>query len=291
MRLSDSSLVLATLLGGLGGAINAWMFYATQPTGTADWLRACWSIVPAGALHGAVLAQVGVAMAKLAMGRRWAVRLALLPVTGWLAGWLSFAPISRYSIGFSRPCAGVGWDAPGAILRELAGHLEEQSFPSVLLWPFVTFGLVSLIYSALLVSVPRVAARSFALHVSLAVASGVVGSLSWWLASSWWTSVAHGSVWGVLVGAGVWAGQRRSAPVAGQGPGGADAAPADADYAKEGVSSRSARGSSDGPPRRSSITLTQPISAKSSRTASSRLFCPRATTRIARSSRGSVPAI
>lgn len=87
MRLSDSSLVLATRLGGLGGAINAWMFYATQPT--------------------------------------------------------------------------------------------------------------------------------VAFHVSLAVVSGVVGSLSWWLASSWWTSVAHGSVWGALVGRGVWAGQRRSTPMAG----------------------------------------------------------------------------
>jgi hypothetical protein len=224
MRLSNSSLGLATLLGGLGGATNALMLYTQQPMLASHKLAFCWSVVPAGALHGAVLGLVGVGMAKLALGRFWAVRLAVVAVTGWLAGWLSSPPIAVYSVSMAVPtpfrilqdCPHVGWDAPRTMLRELVRRLQGQDVLDMLWGPYATFGLVSLIYCGLLVSVPRVTARSLAVHVSLAVVSAVMGSLWWWLVYwSSWTSLVHGSVWGALVGAGVWAGRSRSAPTKG----------------------------------------------------------------------------
>ena len=81
MKLTARALGLVGLLGGSGGAINASLCYANLPVpvGVRGWGNApiefIWSIIPAGALHGALLAMMAVGGAWLLRSARVAVRL------------------------------------------------------------------------------------------------------------------------------------------------------------------------------------------------------------------------
>lgn len=176
------------LLGGAGGAFNAWLCFAKlpEPVHRFDPL-----VVPGGALHGAALAVVALG-AALALARRpLLVKLAAAPLVGWFAGCLSWIPLERWAVG-------APWSASVAWIARRGG--TER------LWiPFAYFGLVSLLLFLgwALAGVRRGVAAS----VAMGVTAGVLGSLWWWV--EWeraYFAAIHGVVWGALVGLGAAAG-------------------------------------------------------------------------------------
>lgn len=89
MKGAGKSLGLVGLLGGLGGAIVAWLWlwYKEIPVTLAR------EVIPAGALHGAILAVIAVGASSLVWPSRPLFRWLLLPAVGWVSGWLSFVPL------------------------------------------------------------------------------------------------------------------------------------------------------------------------------------------------------
>lgn len=183
------SLWLPAVLGGLGGAINAFLCYVQQPVPiphSAGVFK--WPIVPAGALHGALLALVSVGMARLLSPRKPLAQWFALPITGYLAGLVSWFPLN-VSLNF-------GW-----------GLYREWSVQT-LWWPYVYFGLVGLCYYFCLVLGGRLIDTRLSMHIAIGVLSGVLGSLWWWVSwHPWYFSLLHGSIWGTCVGFGLWRSQ------------------------------------------------------------------------------------
>jgi len=181
-------LVAVAIAGGIGGLIDATLCYSKWPVPVEDAAaRFHWHVIPAGFVHGALLAVLAVAAADL--GRRltspfrWA---ASLPVA-WLAGYLSWIPLDVSAFDKSLASALV-WPLVNADSRLAA------------LWaPLLYFGSVSgLLY--LWLSGAR-AVRPRIAEVAGASVAGVLGSLWWWLLwKPWYLSVLHGVVWGSLVG-------------------------------------------------------------------------------------------
>jgi len=176
------------LCGALGGGANAWLCYAKLPVQVHDNPEFRWHLIPAGALHGALLAGIAVACGVGLLGRRLLVRvLAALPVA-WLAGYLAWIPLHRSAFD-------EAWG------KSLTWPFHE-SWSHILLAPLTWFGSVSLILY-LCMSLRSVAdLRTRILQASLA---GVLGSLWWWISwKPWYFSLLHGGIWGVCVGVGIW---------------------------------------------------------------------------------------
>ena len=188
-------------MGGLGGGINATLCYAKLPAPVSEGMFAPtlqWHIIPAGALRGALLALIAVSVA----GRLWTastcVRWLVLPVIGWVAGWLSWIPIQLSCVPESWLKVLV-WPFNGSGLEALWGLLQY-------------FGGVSLLYYFLLNICQQFSEERWWRHVLLGCASGVLGSLGFWMPSGrWYFSLIHGAIWGALVGYGVWLAQRQRA--------------------------------------------------------------------------------
>ncbi len=188
------------LLGALGGAINAWLCYAKLPAPVGTSLVAfSWHVIPAGAVHGALLAMIPVAFAQGLRRRGWPLRWAAVPVIGWLCGWLPFIPINM-SLDASSPLrAGV----PSLMQALFWPFRSEPAEALVGLWQF--FGAVGMLYYAGLNLFGVLAKPGVRPHLALAIASGVLGSFWWWKEMApWYFSVLHGTIWGALVGYGVW---------------------------------------------------------------------------------------
>lgn len=182
------------LCGALAGATNALLCYAQLPVAAGESLdRFKWHVVPAGAVHGAVLAVVAFTLAALMSRRRLVVRLiAALPV-GWVAGFVSWMGLNR-SV----------FDDPWWKSSTWPFH---EGWSSAVLWPFLYFGLVALFYY-LCLSLFHTRRRSLRTHVLSATAAGIVGSLWWWVSwKPWYFSLLHGAIWGTLVGIGAWSAQ------------------------------------------------------------------------------------
>ncbi|MHC4915542.1 MAG: hypothetical protein ACYTGB_08620 [Planctomycetota bacterium] len=189
--------VWIVLLGGAGGAVNAFLCYAKWPVEVADFDL---HIIPCGAGHGAVIALVTVGAAMLLERYRFPLRFAPFAAVGWLSGFLSYL-VLNISLSMTEPMA-FTW-------RELF-----ESADSLLLWPFMYFGLVGLLYYVALGVCRGLRASARVVHIVLAGGSGVLGSLYWWIMwEHWYLSPLHGTIWGLLVGYGVWRSQR---PPAGQ---------------------------------------------------------------------------
>ncbi len=183
--------MLALGLGGaLGGAVNAWLCYAGIPV-PVEHKTFTWQVIPAGAVHGAVLAVValglGTALSRRPVGLRL---LAALPVA-WAAGYLSWIPLAH--VVFEWP-----WS------KSLTWPLHD-GWGSTLLEPLRYFGFVTLLYFAAVAFWLARGSRPTA-HAALAVIAGCLGSLWWWIEiEPWYFSVLHGAIWGAFVGAGAWA--------------------------------------------------------------------------------------
>ena len=193
------------LLGGLGGMINAALCYACLPvaaggTGSTDFKNLSWLIIPAGAMHGAVLAAIPVRLAVLFFERRGVVRWLGLPLAGWLSGGLSFAPIQL------------------AIFLPSLREVNATNVMKVLIYPlatflspwasFVYFGAVGFLYYFFLSVCRWIAVKRLVAHVFMGCVSAWLGShLVWRIFQPWYFSLIHGAIWGSLVGVGVWTSQ------------------------------------------------------------------------------------
>lgn len=198
------------LFGGLGGALNAWLCYAKLPVPIPGGelfggpsLQFHWSIIPGGALHGALLAAIPVGYAAVSSRMpRW-VQWALVPVAGWLSGWLAWAAILWVG-GFQDE----GWRMlnPGAVARLITWPVAAAGHKTDAVWiPYLYFGLVGTVFSTLLLLARRAASRDAVIPILIGIASGVLGSLWWWIAwGRWYFSLLHGTIWGALVGYGLW---------------------------------------------------------------------------------------
>ena len=207
MKVTWRSLGLIGLLGGLGGAVNAWLCFAKLPAPIMSAvnidgpsvMQFRWPIIPEGAAHGALLAIISVQAAAWFSHVPHVLRWLLLPVLGWIAGWISWMPIML----------------PGGIQDNL-NILQIVGWPLTMdygrfsaFWiPYLYFGLVGLLHTMLLLLWRRrVAAGSLRFLLS-GIASGVVGSLWWWISwGRWYFALIHGAMWGSLVGFGVWKAQ------------------------------------------------------------------------------------
>ena len=95
MKMSARSLGLIGLLGGVGGAINAWLCFAKFPIfliKPADVHNFSWPIVPAGIVHGALLGLISVGAVRIVWRQRALIQWVGLPLSGWVAGWFSGVP-------------------------------------------------------------------------------------------------------------------------------------------------------------------------------------------------------
>jgi hypothetical protein len=181
-----AALLRVGLCGALGGATNAWLCYAQIPVALEQDFR--WHVVPAGAIHGGLLALSAFGLGMLLLKQTLGVRLVAAPLIAWTAGFVSWMPLNA-SI-FNDP-----WS------KTLAWPFYEGT---TVVGPFMYFGLVTLVYYLCLVLFCA-RRRSLGVHVLLASASGVLGSLWWWSAwNYWYLSLLHGAVWGACVGAGAW---------------------------------------------------------------------------------------
>ena len=191
MKLNARSLGLVGLCGALGGAANAWDVYCdSTPTLFA------WHLVPAGALHGALLAVAVIGAARVLWQQSTLLRLAMVPVVSWVAGWLSYIPLG---VSIEKP------ESPAALLSHLIWPFTSGVAG---LWrPLQAFGLVTGIAYTLLAVCRGLTSRRLVIHLLIGIISGIGGSMWWWQdlgPGGWRTSLVHGCVWGALVGFGVW---------------------------------------------------------------------------------------
>lgn len=178
------------LCGALGGAINAWLCYARLPVAVSGNPKFAWHVVPAGAVHGGLLAIAAFGVGIAFSTRRLRTRLAVALPLAWVAGFVSWIPLNRSA--FEEPWAkSFGW----------ALH---NGWGAALLGPLQYFGFVALLYYlAVALCLPR--RRGLTAHVILAAVAAILGSLWWWIAiGPWYFSVLHGTVWGTFVGVGAW---------------------------------------------------------------------------------------
>jgi hypothetical protein len=187
------------ICGAIGGATNAWLCYAQLPVpaggpGTSPF---AWHVVPAGAVHGFVLAVVAFGASGLFSNRSVGVRLLAAPLLTWIAGMASWIPLNRSAFEES-------W------AKSLTWPFHE-GLPKALVAPLQYFGLVAgFYYFSLVFGRPR--QRRLHAHLFSAFASAALGSLWWWISvEPWYFSVLHGAIWGSFVGAGVWSVTRRPA--------------------------------------------------------------------------------
>jgi hypothetical protein len=181
-----NAIVVVSVLGAAAGAANAWLCLSRIPEPVHDNPSFGWLTVPAGALHGAMLAVIPVAAHFAVFGWRLVSRCALAIPVGWLAGYLSWIPLHRWVI-----------DEPWR--KSLLWPFEGDSGLGVAWSPFAYFGIVSGLYFLCLSIFAR--RRSWAVQVACATGAGVLGSLWFWSEfQPWYFAAIHGTIWGVLVG-------------------------------------------------------------------------------------------
>lgn len=208
MKITVKSLGLIGALGGVGGLINGWLCYVKYPAAVVKIETFSWPIIPLGALHGALLAVISVGLACFFWKRRLFLRLIGLAVSGYLAGWVSFIPIHYYFVHIKSPL----------FSSSSPQKLTLEALISLIFWPFSGsfklatfyvpypyFGLVGSVYYFFLTLCSQLTCRRLSIHLLLGVSSGILGSLWWWISfKPWYFSLIHGTIWGMLVGLGVW---------------------------------------------------------------------------------------
>lgn len=183
-------LVRVALCGAMAGAVNAWLCYAGLPVPVIERNSSNfeWHVIPAGAVHGGVLAALVFGAAILASTRPIAFRMGAALPLGWLVGYISWIPLSRSALDRSWP-------------ESFFWALEDQDWTQVFA-PFAYFGLVAVFYYVWLTARGLKTVHAWE-NVAGACAAGTLGSLWFWLIyEHWYFCVLHGVIWGVLVGLG-----------------------------------------------------------------------------------------
>lgn len=175
--------------GAAGGAINALLCLLGIPVQISDGsiLDLQWHIVPAGAVHGAILAAAAYYGARWWAPRNILLRLGGAIGVGWVGGYLSWNSL-RLSLGH-------GFLTPREVFSD--------GIVQAILGPLDFFGAVTALLYLVLV-VRRPSTRSFWASATVAVTAGVLGSLHVWFDYShavWYLSLIHGTIWGLAVAA------------------------------------------------------------------------------------------
>jgi hypothetical protein len=182
------NLISIGLAGGIAGLANAALCFLRWPVPVHDPAAVFrWHVMPAGFVHGAVLA---LAAAAAALGaRRWRrpARWGASILVGWMAGYLAWIPLDVSVFG-------ERW-ARTFVWPFVNGDSARQG-----LWtPFCFFGLVSALLF-LWLACPQRPLRPLS-NILAAVLAGVLGSVWWWIMwKTWHFSILHGTVWGLSVG-------------------------------------------------------------------------------------------
>ena len=199
MNKTARSLGFIGAMGGIGGAINASLCYAGWPVAPGENPGFAWHIIPAGGAHGALLALVAAGCASALWNQRAWVRWAAVPVVGWLSSWLSWIPL-QLSLFAPTPDRGI----LKVLLWPFDGDVKEIVFG---LWQY--FGLVGMLCFAGLQLLRRASPNPRWVFLAVGIASGCLGSLWWWIEMKpWYFSLLHGTIWGSLVGFGIWTSRR-----------------------------------------------------------------------------------
>ena len=208
MRMTWRSLGLIGLLGGLGGAINAGLCYLQLPVPVSTtgsffpWLAGgthamqfSWGIIPAGMLHGGLLAVVSTGFASWLIRRGRLTQWAGVPLVGWVAGWLSWIPVQLY----------VSLADRGELLTRrdslVAKMIDAVRWPFTgqaaerLVGPYSFFGFVGLLCYVCWVPCRQWRSATLGAHVLVTSCSGCLGSLWWWSHwRPWYFSLLHGAI-------------------------------------------------------------------------------------------------
>ena len=194
--------------GALGGATNAALCYARLPVAVSDNPKFAWHVVPAGAVHGGLLALAAFSLGMTLSRRSLHARLAAALPLAWITGFVSWIPLNRSA-----------FDQPWAKSMSWALH---EGWGAALLGPLQHFGFVALLYY-LAVALYLARERGLTAHVTLAAGAGIFGSLWWWiLIGPWYFSPLHGAIWGTFVGVGAWRSRGPSFPTPEAGVGESD---------------------------------------------------------------------
>ena len=205
-QINIKSLGSIGLLGGLGGAI-AWAPYQSSPDSFGIDLG--WNVFIVGAAKGSLLALTIVGPAGALWQRKAVTRWIAIPIVGWISSWLSHIPI----MGYLDLWALQHSNRPAEVLL------------NVISWPFITAGLpirtqplwgflwphlyfVGHMYFYLLTIRRVFSSKKLWVHIVAASASGSVGSLLWGGRDMVLFTVFGGTIWGSLVGFGVWKSQQ-----------------------------------------------------------------------------------
>lgn len=204
-RQKPIGLVLPALFGATGGFLNGLLLWLQVPEKVVDFKP---EILACGALHGAILAACGIAAANVALRHPRLCPLIWL-AAGYVAGWLSWVP-THWLV------------ADNPLIKALVWPLTLDKPLEVAWRPLQHFGLVALLLAAALTLAPPALMRRGLAPRGLAIAAGVLGSLWFWglfqdHARLGYFALLHGTIWGLLVGAGIARG-RAPEEFAGQGP-------------------------------------------------------------------------
>jgi hypothetical protein len=199
------------LYAGLGGVINGALCYFRIPAAVPSVINPggqtpmgfSWSIIPGGFLHGAALALVPALFAARLRAESPVARWAVVPVAGWVSGWMSWAGM-LLAMGVEGD--GLGLITSGQIVTDvLCWPFQRNTFFGWWADPFMYFGLVGAAMYAAMLAVPPARWRKFRAAAAAGIAAGVLGSLWWWVSFRRpWFSLLHGAIWGALAGCGAW---------------------------------------------------------------------------------------
>jgi len=183
------SLLQVALVGAIAGAINAWLCLARIPVPVYDNPEFRWTIVPGGAIHGAILVVIAYTGSLATSTLQSLTRFILVAPIGWVGGYLSWIPLHR-------------WAFEDTWGNSLIWVFRDNTAGAVVWSPFAHFGLVSALYF-LGLSFGGLR-RDRLVNVIYSVCAGVLGSLWWWLEfKPWYFALIHGTIWGILVGVGI----------------------------------------------------------------------------------------
>jgi len=220
LRIRPRALGSIGLFGGLGGAINAWWLSSRGfPVGTLYKEN-----LLATAACGALLAITVIGLSRFFWDKCKFLQWVGFLIAGWVSGWISWIPIEMLYY-FQ---AAAGFKALLALAWPFTSFFEGgiNSVNRVrVLYPYLTFGFVGLVYYFFLIIGGKLVARKLAVHLLIGCASGCLGSLIFWMAFKWVNlpmltdqthivvlgtvfTIIHGTIWGSLVGFGVWKSQQ-----------------------------------------------------------------------------------
>ena len=170
--------------GAFGGAINGFLCYTNLPIRLSNF---DWHVVPAGSIHGAVLASLSVTAANYFVARPLAIRLIISLPLAWIAGFLSWIPL-ELSVFHSTWQKTLTWPF----------HPNWRTWYA----PYWQFGLVTFVYYIVL-SIAGSRQQNLAFYVLFAAMAGILGSF-WFFVDHWYISLLHGVIWGCSVGVCAW---------------------------------------------------------------------------------------